>query len=287
MSSGSSSSNDAVIRQQEQQAAKAERKEKERQERLRMGRERIGAMFDVGGGSYTTSGGYESYGPSGGPKMITKQVWNPNKTGGGRRNSEGYEYRTNGGYETRTVANPNYKPGGQRWVEGEEKQVAGLADDFYSNFKQSILDYAQPEVARQYEDAKSNNLFDLARRGLLRSQTAINRGEDIAYDKELADVQVQRDAEAQTAGLQGDMAAAEQRALSLLQQTEDPTAAANSAASEVNAIRSQGPQFNPLGELFRAAALGFQGYQQNQRNKQYADAVPSRNPYTSSGRVIG
>ena len=279
---GGSSSNDAMIAQQKAEAAKAEREKYNRDERLRAGRERIRAMFDVGGGTYTTAGGYEHRAASG-PRMLTKRRWNPN-LGGGRRNSEGFEFAPTGGFETYQVANPNYQAGGWDKVAGGEQTEQGLADDFYDSFKNSILDFYQPEVSRQYEDAQSQNLFDLARRGLLRSSRAADAAGDLTREKAEADARVIANAENQTAGLKGDMSRAEQNAISLLQQTEDPTSAYNAAQSEVNAIQNRAPDFSTMGNLFSAALQAGANYKQAQDARKYYESIPSRGVYESSGK---
>ena len=283
---GGSSSNDEMIRMQKEEAAKAEREKFDRDERLRAGRERIAAMFDVGGGTYNTARQNQYRQASGGPQTITRKRWNPFKmTGAGRRNSDGWEQPgTQVGWDTWTEANPNYRAGGWEKAGGGTASEAGLADDFYSGFKNSILDFYNPEVARQYEDAQSQNLFDLARRGLLRSSRAADAAGDLTREKAEADAQVIANAENQTAGLRGDINRAEQNAISLLQQTEDPTAAANAAQSEVNAIQSRAPDFSALGQLFSSALNTAASYKQAQDAKKFYDSIPSRGAYESSGR---
>ena len=277
--SKSSSSNDKMIEQQKKEAEKAERKEYDRQERLRAGRDRIKAMFTQGGGDYRTAGKYKKFGPSGGPKTITERKYVDNLF----RNSDGGE----GGWTTTSRDNPNYKAGGYRKVKGGTKTEAGLADDFYSNFKNSILDYFNPELERQHSEAKDANLFDLARRGMLRSSVATDNAAELVRERAEAEARIKADAENQTAGLRGDMSRAQQNAISLLQQTEDPTSAANAARTEVNAIQSRSPNFSPLGELFSAAARSFAGWQNAQNARRNYGGVPERNPYTSQGRNVG
>lgn len=292
---GGSSSNDELIEQQKQEAAKAEREKFNRDERLRAGRERIRAMFDVGGGTYNDARQKTWQAASGGPQYFTKRVKNRNgfnpanpfgNQGGGRRNSEGWEYSTQNQptYTTVRTQNPNFKAAGWYDTGGGQQTEQGLAGDFYSNFKNSILDFYQPEVERQYEDAQSQNLFDLARRGLLRSSRAADAAGDLTREKAEADARVVANAENQTAGLKGDMSRAEQNAISLLQQTEDPTSAYNAAQSEVNAIQNRAPDFSTMGNLFSAALQAGANYKQAQDARKYYDSIPSRGVYETSGK---
>src|SRR5262249_50281532 len=49
------------------------------------------------------------------------------------------------------------------------KKKGGIGNDFYNKFKQGMLDYYMPEVAKKYGDAKDELTYRLARAGTLRS----------------------------------------------------------------------------------------------------------------------
>ena len=313
---GSDGGNDEIIEHQKKEAKKAEILERERQNVLQSGRDRIMAMFSEGGGNYMTPEKYET-------TKVTKQVpvggsyggsYGGSSYSGGNTGispsagSEGYGYDPGymgygAQYGMGNQRTTNYAGGGsgnsaqqyktvtekkKDWVPGEEKSVSGIGQDFYDGFKNSILDYYNPEVNRQFKEAQEANLFDLARRGMLRSSVAADHAAEAVRERADAESRVGANAEQQTAGLRGDIANAQQSALSLLQQTEDPTAAANAAATEVNAIQSQAPNFDPLGDLFSAAARSFAGFQQAQNTKNaYQKALGGNSPWGSSGRNIG
>lgn len=176
-----------------------------------------------------------------------------------------------------------------RLASGREriKSMFNYGNNFYDAFGQSIEDYQRPEVERQYEDAQEQNLFDLARRGLMQSTVAADRQAELAEDKALADAKVARDAAAQKANLRRRVADAQSTSLSYLNSTEDPTQATNRARTEVNQINQSAPQFDDMGSLFRAAALGYNSYDNARRGARYKDAVAGNNPYSSSGKVVG
>jgi hypothetical protein len=288
---------DKLIKEQKKQAEKAEKEEKARQERLRAGREMIQAMFSEGGGYYSTAGGYEDV-----PVYSTRTVYDT--ADGGKSNSRSLlndmlnaddprlhaeGVKTIGAdFGGATPSTETYQSGTkEEWKEGDAEYVEGIGSGFYDDFNQSILDYYMPEVESQFEDATSQNLFDLGRRGTLRSSLAADRAGELTEERALADAQVRTNAENQTAGLRKQISDAEQNAIAMLQATEDPTSAANSALTEVNAIQSQAPDFSPLGDLFTASALGYQRYVDAQRAQRYADSIPSSSPYQSSGRNVG
>jgi hypothetical protein len=266
------------------------------------------ALFSPEGGSYKTPGQYKTVKTTSQVPIVTGPTQGQYYAGGNTGITPGQSYDGGQSYVgnpmgSRYTGSTSYMNPQQqqaptqqyrtvtekkrKFVPGERREVAGIGQDFYDSFRNSILDYYQPEVARQFEEAQDANLYDLARRGVLRSSNAADNAATLAREKLLADADVSSRAENQTAGLRGDMARAQQNALSLLQATEDPTVAANAAATEVNAIQSQAPQFNPLGDLFSAAARSYAGYQQNQRNQRaYQQALSGTNPWAGSGRTI-
>ena len=267
---GSSSSNDKLIAQQKTEADAAAKREQERQQRLAYGREKIKAMFSLGGGQVQGPGSY---------RTVTTPATRTRLPPRYSRRAE----------EDGTWGQPQFvtTPGTSQEVfdPGATENISGIGQNFYDGFKNSVLEYQRPEVAKQFENAQSQNLYDLARRGTLRSSVAADNASDLLEEKALADARVMSDAENQTAGLRSDISRAQQNAISLLQATEDPTAAANAALTEVNAIQSRAPQFQPLGELFSAAARGYNSYQQGKNNRAW-QSLAARGPHTSSGRNI-
>lgn len=285
--SKSSSNNDEIINMQREEAAKNERNEYDRQERLRAGRERINAMFSEAGGNYTDAlQHYWRDTPTGDPLLISPldQGQSDGKIHYGALFGSDYGSRTP---SYSIVNNPNYRAAGWDMTGGDVQRQEGIGSGFYDKFRQSIYDHYQPEIARQHEEAKDANLFDLARRGLLRSSTATKNAAELVRERADADARLAANAENQTAGLQGDISRAQQSAMQLLEQSADPTSAANAAATEVNAIQSRSPQFDPLGDLFSAAARSFAGWQNAQNQRRNYGSIPTRNPYTDSGRNVG
>ena len=194
-------------------------------------------------------------------------------------------------YQTSVAAPGSYTPAQwsdtEGWLPGEQEEIAGIGQDFYDNFKGSILDFQRPEVERQFTEAKGQNLFDLARRGLMKSSRAATAAGDLARTKAEADAKLVADAEAQTSGLRSDVSSAQRNALNLLTSTEDPTSAANAAQQEVNAIQTRAPQFSDMGNLF-ANVLTSAGMSQQAANaRRGVGSIPVRSPYASTGKDYG
>jgi hypothetical protein len=56
-------------------------------------------------------------------------------------------------------------------------------ENFYKTREKAYIDYATPSLAREYGKAASENMFDLARRGILKSSMAVGRATSL--DEEL------------------------------------------------------------------------------------------------------
>ncbi len=176
--------------------------------------------------------------------------------------------------------------GGGAEFEGAPTLYKGIGDDFYDAFKGSILDYYLPQLDERFTDAKSSLLFNLGRRGLLKSSQAIDDQARLVTDKLDTEAQLRSDADNQTAALREDISHSKQNAFNLLQSTEDPTTAVNQALTEVNAIQSRGANLNPLGDIFATAATAYKDYVLARRSQQYADLLQSGSPSSGAGRVV-
>lgn len=272
---GSSKANDQLVREQKAQADEAKAKEAQRQARLASGRAMIDAVF--GGGTVT--------GPS---ETATRKVWRP---GTMTRVMNRPAVRTSRDQNMSPTWTTKYAPGGyvdeNYTIPGATTTHSGIGQDFYEGFRKSLGDFYNPEVERQFGDAKKANLFDMARRGTMRSSDAVDKNADLTRDYANANAKVQSDIEGQVTGLKTDVNNSRTRALQLLTSTEDPTVAANTARTEVNAIQSRAPQFSDLGNLFASAINSYTNYKNGQAGRAAVAGVPARSPYKSTGVVYG
>lgn len=290
MGGGSSSANNAIINEQRAEAAKAEAKEKERQGRLKYGRDLIEATFSGGtvtAPGTTVSGTRDIANPKYDPAAAEWFAKNPYAAalakgfgGKGKITGPGFSYDVGAVPKTFTEEYTEEVP-------GETTELGGIGQDFYENYRKSLQDFYVPTVNEQFQETKSQNMFDLARKGLLRSSVATDRAGDLLKSKADADATVQSQIEGQVSGLQSDVNRAKTNALGLLTSTEDPTTAANSALTEVNAIQSRSPQFGDLGNLFASALNSYSTFRNAQQGREQLARIPVQGPYASSGRVYG
>ena len=167
-------------------------------------------------------------------------------------------------------------------------QGGGFDDAFYNKYKQAELDYSLPQLESQYQQARDQTTYDLARAGTLRSTAAGKAQANMLTQNATNEAAIRTKADADTAALRQGIAGEQQTALNHLYATEDPSIAENVATTSVNASQLQTPNLNPLGELFKPLVIGSLGGLSNvvgnyNFNKQLATANPSKSTGYETG----
>jgi hypothetical protein len=258
MFGGGGKGNSASVDYQKQADAEARDREDKRQERLRAGQKSIDEIF---GGApvmgnrkvqktrqtpnpvHSTmaaisgqSGGMQRVGGSGDQDYM---AWVPDSPepikGVPAFNTETYE------------ADEQYDTG---------QRSGGIGDEFYDKYKNAMLAYYEPEVQKQYEDAVKQTDYGFARAGQGQSGARVTEQAKLATDKDLNFGVVRSKADTATAGLKQRVDQEKASALNQLYATEDPEMAANQALSKVRTTMSETPELNPLGDVFKIAAVG-------------------------------
>lgn len=211
-----------------------------------------------------------------------------------------------------------------QWAEGRAARTGWASDavnnafasftpEYYQNYTKAYVDHYAPEVDRQYNTARNNTAFGLARTGNLDSQTAADQNMNLGIDRGIALTDINNQAVNAGNTLKTNVTNAKSSLMG--QATSDsmigspiaPTTFdvlrsnfsgldskisqfANNAGDVVNTIQAT-PSYSSLGSLFgnlattgSSAATGANAYSNYQTFK---DAVAgSQNPSsTSSGRV--
>lgn len=122
-------------------------------------------------------------------------------------------------------------------------------DEFYGDLRDSFVDFARPQLDRQFDKAKEQSTYSLARSGLLDSSTRGEANADLqeSYDTNLQDVMDK--ARGYEVEARGNTEKARSDLLSMLQVTGDATGAANSALARA-ATLAKPPSYSPLAQLF-------------------------------------
>ena len=122
-------------------------------------------------------------------------------------------------------------------------------DDYFNKTRQNYIDYATPQLEKQYGDASKELTFALARGGLLDSSV---RGDKVGELQQLYDLNKQQVAD-QALSYEGEARNATEDARSnlsaTLNATGDAQGAANSAIARASAL-SKPAAYSPLSQLF-------------------------------------
>lgn len=151
-------------------------------------------------------------------------------------------------------ANPNDLLGKGQLFTGTQ-QSGGFDDAFYQNRRNAYMDYANPQLERQYKDAVQQLTFALGRNGLLDSTVRADRTGKLQTDYDtqrqgIADKAIDYENQARNSVEQ-----ARQNLISTLNVTGDASGAANSAVTQAKNLQAA-PAFDPLASLFEDATAG-------------------------------
>lgn len=158
-------------------------------------------------------------------------------------------------------------------------------DDFFSGIAQSYLDYANPQLATQHNQANRDMTYDLARTGKLDSSTRATRGAALqeAYDvaqQGLADTALGQANDARSA-------VEDSRAglISQLNATGDATGATNAALARMSALSQPAGNYSTLSNMFAdfTGALGTR-YAQERAYAASGGASSAYSPINSGAR---
>lgn len=131
--------------------------------------------------------------------------------------------------------------------------------DFYNQRQQAYLDYANPQLDKQYSDAQKQLTFSLARGGNLDSSARATQESDLQRQYDTQSKSVADQALAYSNQTKNDVEGARGDLVTALNASGDATGAANNAIARADALST--PQaFSPLGQLFAnfTAGLGTQ-----------------------------
>lgn len=141
-----------------------------------------------------------------------------------------------------------------------DEQFGRFDDGFYDERGQAYLDYYQPQLANQFQDAMDQLTFSLARAGTTNSSVAGSAMADLRsqYDRELANLATGRDNDA--ANLRTRVQNERTTLLNQLNQSGNAEAASNSALTRSQQLYDESPNFVSLGDVFGAVGTGIGSY---------------------------
>ena len=161
---------------------------------------------------------------------------------------------------------------------------------FFDDFLKTNLDYYQPQLDKQFGDAKDQLTFGLARAGTLKSSVANQKTADLtsAYGDQKAGLV--SDATGAATDLRGRVQNEKSSLVSLLNATGDADRASNEALSRSQVLLQEQPKYNPLGDIFGGIASGIGNYYAGNQNRNVLDTYYGRTSNPRSGgssRTVG
>lgn len=285
---GPVATNDKIVDEQKAMADEAAAREAELARRREEARQQILAIF--GGGTVTPQTWQETTTTEEVPSGYSIPAWVRNIPGfSGRTYKPGNPMfdahmsaglLTPKGTTTREVA-------GKELVPGESKTYTGIGDDFYDAYRQSIMDYYEPQLQENYMDAAGDLMLGFSSRGTRNSSAAINAQNKLKKDRDLQYGQLAGSADQQAGQLRNQVNDEMYSLLSLASSAEDPTVAVNQALSEVNAVQPAPQTLTPLGDVLGAAASAYGAYDAQKLRNTYASAAGYPNYSASPGLFSG
>jgi hypothetical protein len=135
----------------------------------------------------------------------------------------------------------------------QDKTFKGFQPDFFNKAAQSYVDFATPQLAKQYDDTQRSITYGLSNRGLLSSGARNKAMSDLALTTGQAEQGIADTARGTAQGLLKNITAARQAAIDALYQSADPGRALQQAVSSA-AQFSIPSSFAPLANSFSSLA---------------------------------
>lgn len=219
------------------QAEAARLREDDRQARVRTGREQVNRLFDAG----------ETLTQRVIPGQYRVDPTDPRWVG---MSPDAVAFYLRGGTGLPLVGG-SAANALQPMTENVWTKTSGAFDaDFYDRRRQAGLNYYTPQIADQFQKARDNLAYSLARAGLSRSTAAGQKQAELQGQYALANQDAANKVEADVSNLRGQVEDARTNLMTSLEATSDPEGTANQALGRAQVLQSAPLQYSPLGDLF-------------------------------------
>lgn len=131
-----------------------------------------------------------------------------------------------------------------------DTSLGAFDDNYFSNIAKTVQDYYSPQIDKQFGDANEQLTYDIARKGQLKSQSAIERKAELQgkYDLERANIGTKAANAAQQA--RDSVQSTKNVLYGLAENSADPAAVNTQLGSETARLRAYQPDLTPLGQVF-------------------------------------
>jgi len=165
---------------------------------------------------------------------------------------------------------------------GIDAQFSQFDDKFYDGRRQAYLDFANPQLDEQYQDAYKKLIFALSRSNSLNSSAGVEEMARLSKQRDDRKQEIMDAARAAANQARSDVANQRSELVAQLNSTYDPDATGQ-AAMQRSALLAQAPAFSSLGDLFTLpAALGAQAITEARSQPTRSGATLFQNPTAGS-----
>lgn len=166
---------------------------------------------------------------------------------------------------------------------------SAFGDDYYKKRAQDYLDYATPQLDRQYGLAKDNMIYALDRSGILQSSAAQKKNAELSNDFDQSRIDLAGKAQDTANASRTNVENTRSTLVNQLNATGDDSAAAAAAVRQATAL-NQPTGFSPLGQLFADFTSGLSAIGSNAANSYSGLISRGGGLFSNSGsssRVVG
>lgn len=136
----------------------------------------------------------------------------------------------------------------------------GFDDAFYKRYHDDFMGYYQPQLDKQFGDARNELTYALARAGTLNSSMGLEKAADVKGEYDTQQGAINSQATNAVNKLKGTIGNEKSALYSELEATGDSARAANEATSKTRVLAASTPEYNPLGDIFTGITSGIGQY---------------------------
>lgn len=256
---GSPKPSNAAASEAKAQAAEARLRDDQRAQRIKHGQEQVNRLFDRGE-TFTQGAGV--------PAADVINPTDPRWVGMTPDQVRAFKAGPWGAFTDTSTA---IQPAADQTGAGSWNKTTGAFDaDFYSQRRQTGLNYYVPQLVDQFGKAREQMAYALARAGLSRSTVAGEKANDLQGQYDIQSQTIGSQVEGDVNGLRSRVEDARSGLMSSLAATADPEATATQALGRAQTLQSEPVNYSPLGDIFAGLTgtigAGASGYRAAETN---------------------
>jgi len=148
---------------------------------------------------------------------------------------------------------------------GDQGQTyKGFDDSFFKQRANTYFDYYKPQVEQQFGEARTQMKYGLGSAGTLQSSFANTDAAKLARDRLLRESEIKSKGESIAGDLRTRVNQVRSNLLQQIQTANDPNDVMQTASAQMNSLRADPIQYDPIGQIFASGAKAYGAYQNGQ-----------------------